>query len=266
LLNIEASLPQIIFSEPDFLKYDCMRCQYIYCQEMKLLQQPSLSAENPCPYLDGRVCRFSYFFAHQLDGHELEELLSHGWRKFGLYYFSPQCRCGECIAVRVLAQKYIPSKEHRRILRKNEDVEVCFRDLEYRDEIYDIYKEHSLERFGKIADKRETFIDSFFMPSCPSKLSEFYLDGNLVAVGFVDLSDRALSSVYFIYRTSVTNRRMGTFGMIQEIEYARKSGLEFYYPGYYIKDNARMSYKGRFHPAQYYDWQEQDWHDEGIDE
>jgi arginine-tRNA-protein transferase len=233
---------------------------------MILLQQPALTSENSCPYLDNKECRFSYFFAHQLDGYELEELLSHGWRKFGLYYFRPRCQCSECIPIRILAQKFTLSREHRRISRKNDDVKVHFKALEYRDEIYDMYKEHSLARFGKIADKRESFIDSFFVPSCPSAQSEFYLDGNLVAVGFVDISDKALSSVYFIYRTSVTKRRMGTFGMIQEIEYARKSGLEFYYPGYYIKDNARMNYKGHFHPAQHYDWRGQRWNDEEMNE
>jgi leucyl-tRNA---protein transferase len=233
---------------------------------MILLKQQSVTDGSSCPYVDSKECCFSYFFAHKLDGHELEELLSHGWRKFGLYYFRPQCQCRDCIPVRVLAQKFTLSKEHRRVVHKNEDIAVRFSVLEYRDEIYDIYKEHSLARFGKIADKRETFIDSFFMPSCPSMLSEFYLDGNLVAVGFVDLSDRALSSVYFIYRASVTKRSMGTFGMIREIEYARKSGLEFYYPGYYIKDNARMNYKGRFHPAQFYDWAGHIWRDEGMDE
>lgn len=220
---------------------------------MKLLRPIELSDESPCPYIDGINCRFRYFFASDLSAEELDVALSSGWRKFGLYYFQPSCECSSCVPLRVRAKDFTPSKDQRRIIAKNSDIVTKIAPLEFRDEIYDMYCEHSDVRFQKSSESKDIFIQSFFTPSCPSFLSEFYLDDTLVAVGFVDQSTHALSSVYFIYRAAMQSRGMGIFGMCTEIRMAAELGLDFYYSGYYIKQNARMNYKGRFRPHELFD-------------
>jgi arginyl-tRNA--protein-N-Asp/Glu arginylyltransferase len=230
---------------------------------MVKLSEQQISEPSECPYLPDRQCRFDHFFAISLSDIELEQFLSRGWRKFGPYYFCPRCEnCAECVPIRISATNFIPSKSHRRNLRTNSDIDVRFSPLEYRDEIYDLYAAHSSFRFGKVQPK-DGFLESFYMPSCPSMQSEFHLNGSLVAVGFLDKSYSALSTVYFVYSPEVAVRGMGIFGMLMEIEYAHNCGLAFYYPGYYIKENSRMNYKNRFHPCQYYDWVHDRWIDEG---
>jgi arginine-tRNA-protein transferase len=137
-------------------------------------------------------------------------------------------------------------------------VEVRFNALEYRDEIFEIYRDHSINRFGKESDPDE-FIAAFYTPSCPAMQSEYYLNGELVAVGFIDISSRALSSVYFAYKTSCEHLRLGTYSVLREVEYAASLGLAYYYLGYYIEENRRMEYKGHFHPHEKYDWSSSRW-------
>jgi leucyl-tRNA---protein transferase len=226
---------------------------------MILLQETRLSDFTPCSYIPELMWRFEYFFAHGLDGRELDLLLQQGWRKFGYYYFRPNCgECRRCIPIRILARELSPGKSQRRIAKKCANIEVRFGDLDYRKEIFDIYSDHSLNRFGKESDE-EDFFASFYTQSCPALQSEYYLDGELIAVGFLDVSRESLSSVYFIYNTAYEDYRLGTCSVIRESEYAASRGLTYYYLGYYIEENQSMAYKGHFHPNEKYDWETRRW-------
>jgi len=197
--------------------------------------------------------------ASSLDGRELDLLLQRGWRKFGEYYFRPDCGdCRRCIPIRILAQEFKPGKSQRRIAKKCSAIEVRFGELDYREEIFEIYRDHSLQRFGKESEE-EYFLASFYTQSCPALQSEYSCDGELIAVGFLDMSYEALSSVYYIYKTSHERFRLGTYSIIRETEYAASRGLKYYYLGYYIEENASMAYKGHFHPHEKYDWENRVW-------
>ncbi|MGL4369736.1 MAG: hypothetical protein ACRCUT_08720, partial [Spirochaetota bacterium] len=177
---------------------------------MIILNPKELSPESPCPYRDGISCRFEFFFAAQLSAEELEGYLCQGWRKFGLYYFRPVCECRECIPLRVPVKDFTPSKSQRRIIRKNSDIEFSISPLRFSQEIFDIYMEHSLVRFGK-DDTLESFMDHFYTRSCPCVQSEFRLNGKLIGAGFLDISSAGISSVYFVYRKEMLDRSFGIF-------------------------------------------------------
>jgi len=232
-------------------------------ETMTLLQEPQLSPWAPCAYLPDRNCRFEYFFAYDLTGAELEELFCRGWRKFGEYYFRPNCGdCRRCVPIRVLAGEFTPTRSQRRVMRRCSEIEVRFNELEYRDEIFEIYRDHSLNRFGKESEEND-FFAAFYTRSCPTLQSEYFLDNELIAVGFIDISSRGLSSVYYIYRTSFEKYRLGTYSVMREAEHAAYLGLKYYYLGYYIEENPRMAYKGHFHPHETFDWTRETWAGEG---
>lgn len=192
-------------------------------------------------------------------GDEFNDLLKKGWRRFGYYFFKPSCRiCYECLPIRVRVCEFKLTKSQKRVIKKNIETKVLFKELSYSEEIFEIYKEHSWDKFNQKADK-EDFKLSFFYQAVPSLQSEYYINDKLAAVGFIDISSKALSSVYFIYRTVYSHYSLGTFGAIKEIEFARLLSLKYYYLGYYIKDNHRMSYKNRFKPYELYDWKKRKW-------
>lgn len=202
---------------------------------MKLFSEPLVSEESPCSYIHGRNSRFSYFFAMDVSAEELEAILSRGWRKFGMYYFKPSCiNCRECIPIRIKAEELIPSKSQRRVLKECADLHVEFKNMEFRDEIFEIYKDHSLNRFNKDSNK-EDFYSSFYTMSCPAMQSEYYIENKLAAVGFLDISSEALSSIYFIYKDEFKNFNLGTFSAFKEAGHALTLGLKYYYLGYYIR-------------------------------
>ena len=128
-----------------------------------------------------------------------------------MYYFRPKCDdCYDCIPIRVLADKFKPTRSQKRILKKNSEITVKFNPLKYSDKIYEIYRDHSENRFGKETDI-EDFIANFYSESCPSLQSEYYLNDELIAVGFLDMSNKSLSSIYFIFKTCYEKYSLGTF-------------------------------------------------------
>lgn len=226
---------------------------------MLLLQKPQRDKLSLCPYLPNREKQFQYFFAKELQPDELSFILAKGWRKFGSYYFRPDCpSCRECVPLRVLTHEFQPSKSQRKLLRRNQDIHVKFGPISYSDRAYEIYQDHSTHRFGQDSNF-ENFLFNFHSPSCPALQSEFYLDDYLIAVGYLDYGSDCLSSVYFVYDTAYSKLGLGTFSILKEIEHADHLGLPYYYLGYYIRECHSMAYKNRFSPRQHYNWSEESW-------
>ena len=129
---------------------------------------------------------------------------------------------------------------------------------DFNSRIYEIYRKHSSERFGDVTSL-EDFIHTFYTPSCPSIQSEYYLEGELVAAGFLDTGNDCLSSVYFVYDTDYSKLGLGTFSVLKEIEHTKELELKYYYLGYYVAGCDRMTYKGNFLPRERLNWTNSIW-------
>tara|TARA_R110002072_G_scaffold1989_2_gene16310 strand:+ start:36504 stop:37217 length:714 start_codon:yes stop_codon:yes gene_type:complete len=237
---------------------------------MKLLSPPRISPEEKCPYIESKLARHEFFLASELSEEELEVCLSKGYRKFGIYYFRPSClNCFDCVPIRTRVDLFKPNKSQKRILKKNKDLEIKYRTLTFKEEIFELYKLHSKERFNYSDEKiesREEFIQTHFTPSAPGMVVEYWLKDKLLAVGFIDISDESISSVYFIYHPDYKDRGLGIFGALKEIEYCKALSKKYYYLGYFVKENNFMNYKDQFRPFELYDWKKENWnlHEERI--
>jgi leucyl-tRNA---protein transferase len=226
---------------------------------MILLAEPVVSTPDQCPYRPGLQSQFQVFLADKVSGSELENLFSSGWRRFGKQFFRPVCDgCRACIPVRVKARELSMTKSQRRIVGRNAHVRVEFRELEYRDEIFEVYADHALHKFHRNAGVDE-LVASCYDASCDAMQSEYFVDDRLAAVGFIDRSSLSLSSVYFVYRKEFSRFGLGISSVFTESAYASSLGLNYYYLGYWMPDNASLEYKGRFKPQERYDWEMGEW-------
>jgi arginine-tRNA-protein transferase len=230
---------------------------------MVILQEIEISPKEQCPYLADERQMLEYFYAIDVTAEELDGLLEGGWRKFGVYYFRPVCcGCNKCVSIRIPVKSFIFSKSLRRIFKKNAHTEVTFSPLIFDEEIFDIYREHSLVRFG-MDTELENFISAYYLPSCPSIQSEYRVDEKLFAVGFLDVAARGFSSVYFVYRPQYSHLRPGIFSIMREVAHAAELGLEYYYLGYWVEGNLRMEYKNSFAGSEKHDRERGVWSTEG---
>jgi len=219
---------------------------------MKIYSYPTLSDVDNCPYIDGNEAQYLYFFAEDLDEKEWEYFLAQGFRKFGQYFFKPQCpSCNKCQPIRVLAKEFKASKSQRRVLNKNKNTQMSTHSLLFHQDIYDLYVSHSQAKFDTQKypiPTKEEFIQSHFTRTTPALMTQYKVDNHLVAVGFLDVSHMGLSSVYFIYHPDYSHLSLGTFGALKEIELAQEMDKSFYYLGFFIEENKSMNYKSQFSP------------------
>ncbi|WP_372651434.1 arginyltransferase [Halobacteriovorax sp.] len=231
---------------------------------MYLLSQPTLSPPTNCPYIKGQEFTQEYFFATELDKSELDIILENGWRKFGRYYFRPNCsNCKQCLPLRVLVNEINFNKKQRKILKKNEDIVISKEPLSFREEYYQIYIQHN-KRFNtskNTSEDRNEFTEGFFTKSCSSFILSYSLNGVIIAWGILDEGASGISSVYFAFNPEHSARSLGHFGALTEINYAKENNYDYYYLGYYIESNPSMAYKASYRPHQLFNWSSRQWED-----
>ena len=76
------------------------------------------------------------------------------------------------------------------------------------------------------------------------------LTGLRAAVGLCDLTPLSVSSVYFYFDPALSRRSLGIFGALQELDLARRLGLDWYYPGFWVENCPTMAYKARLGPCE----------------
>ena len=73
---------------------------------------------------------------------------------------------------------------------------------------------------------------------------------DLIAVALTDVLSDGISMVYSFYDPKIEHMSLGTYMILEHVEYARTLGLPYLYLGYWIEGSKKMDYKGRFLPQQ----------------
>jgi leucyl-tRNA---protein transferase len=184
-----------------------------------------------------------------------------GFRHFGTLFFrydSTEQGSGNVhvLPLRIDLHQFTLSKSQKRIMKRNQDLQVVFRDAfidEEKYRIFDIHKRRFTENIpGDLCD----FISS--LPAeipCRTQECCLYHEGTLIGVGFLDRGEKAVSAVYTIYDTAYMKRSLGIYILLQEILYAREAGMHYLYHGYAYREASFYDYKKKFAGLKYYDWQ-----------
>ena len=222
-----------------------------------------LTAPSPCPYLAGKEERkvFTHLVGERAG--ELNNILTQGgFRRSQSIAYRPACEsCRACVSVRVVAKDFRPTPSMRRIMRRNADIAGEMRIAVPTSEQYAIFRGYldSRHRDGGMADMtvldyammvEDSIIDTF--------VSEYRLEPNgeardqrpLLATALCDRLSDGISMVYSFYDPGLPRRGLGTYMILDHIDYARRLGLPYLYLGYWIQGSPKMSYKRRFQPQE----------------
>ncbi|MCR4735025.1 MAG: leucyl/phenylalanyl-tRNA--protein transferase [Treponema sp.] len=227
---------------------------------------PDRQAENILTYFDWPN---SSLPLKKLDCIVYEQLLRQGFRRYSSMAYNTCCQnCHECIPIRICAKDFIPSKSQRRILHKNQDVEVTITSnptdfcTEEKALIYRNYYKHHNEGtpgFQRLT-LQEATEDLKKMNSGYSGVInlDYKINGQLIGVSILDyVFDQhgfitGLSSNYFYYDISqdVLKRSIGVYSVLVEINFCLKNHFPYYYLGLYLPHCRKMNYKINYKPYQ----------------
>lgn len=221
-----------------------------------------------CGYLPQQKWSLEYEYVADLTPHEYLARMLENWRRFGHMLFRPVCQsCRSCRSLRVAVSGFRPDRSQRRCRLANEGV------LELRIgkpsvnqnklALYDRYHafQADLKGWPEHAPRdASSYVDSFVHHPFPVEEWSYYLEGQLVGVGYVDVlseavdrdkeDNRGFSAIYFFYDPRQRQLSLGTWNVLCLIEEAAKRRLPYVYLGYYIEGCGSMSYKARFVPNQ----------------
>ncbi len=210
--------------------------------------------EHPCAYLPDRTAQTRYFLASSIDGRVYQTFMDAGFRRSGQVIYQPMCRgCRACLPLRVPVNQFTMNKSQRRCFRANSDLTITRAEPDCTPEKYELYSRYQLEWHGRLGDDTSAVAFERFLYDSPTESVEFeYRDreGRLLAVGICDIAETFLSSVYFYFEPGESQRSLGTFGAIHELQTARELSIPHYYLGYWVKACGAMRYKANFRPCE----------------
>lgn len=208
-----------------------------------------------CGYFKDRTSLFEEYLLEDISEVEFEYLLAHGMRHFGDYYFRPRClNCYQCIPIRLRVGDFQVTRSQKRALKSCSGLKVKIGSPHCTEEKFNLYIKHKT-KFQTLVDDVEdeqNFRLSFYVNTAFGIEFEYYMDEKLIGVALGDHTKNTFSAIYTFYDTSVSKLSLGTFSILQQLEFCRQKDVKFFYLGYYIGENQSLNYKAGFRPNEIY--------------
>jgi len=213
------------------------------------------SSPEPCGYLSDRqsISAFANPYV-DMDADTYNNLIQFGFRRSGGYLYRPHCPdCTACISLRVRAEEHRPSRNDRKNLRRNADIELQVAPAKFSEEHFELYRRYVNTRHadGSMANPSRSDYHRFLICDwAETRFIEFRQGRRLLGVAVTDVTESGLSAVYTFFDPDERERSLGHFAILSQIEMAREQGYPYLYLGYWIADCDKMRYKSRYRPAE----------------
>jgi leucyl-tRNA---protein transferase len=214
-----------------------------------------LTSVYPCSYLPLLEARSQVATpAHLISTEVYSQLIQAGFRRSGQFTYRPQCAgCQACVPVRVRVEDFKPGRTQKRVLKRNQGMQVNVMPLTFIEAHYELYRKYQRMRHsggGMDQDNAEQYSQFLLASHVDSTLVEFRLDGKLVMVSVVDKVRDGLSAVYTFFDPDEEKCSPGVYNVLWQISRARELGLPYVYLGYWIAESRKMSYKQQYQPLE----------------
>lgn len=210
---------------------------------------------HPCSYLPEEQATTLFLDPSQpMDAAVYAELSEMGFRRSGDHLYRPHCQsCNACTPARIPVARFIPTRQQRRILKRNADLSVHSARPACDEEYYALYARYIEQRHADgdmHPPNREQFATFLVRDLAFSRFYEFREGERLLAVAVTDVLPNGLSAVYTFFDPDEERRSLGRYAILWQIEETARLELDALYLGYWIKRCRKMNYKTQYRPIE----------------
>jgi arginyl-tRNA--protein-N-Asp/Glu arginylyltransferase len=191
---------------------------------------------------------------------DMDQLWAEGWRHFGIIFvrYGSAFHGAKLYSVqplRVDIERFTLSRSQKRIIAKNQDVELIVRPSFVDEQKQALFEKHRLRFDENTPTSLYNFLSEFpdSVP-CPNVEVCVYIGRRLIAVTFLDVGELATSGVYAMFDPAEAKRSLGILMILHSIQFSRQRCCRYYYPGYAYREPFSYDYKKRFTGLEYLDW------------
>ena len=193
---------------------------------------------------------------------ELNDALGRiGFRRSQGVAYRPSCAgCTACVSVRVVTHDFEANATQRKLVRRNDDLEVTACRPWATDEQYQLLRRYLAHRHpggGMAGMDEQDYADMIEHSPVNSVIVEYRepsvngAQGRLVGACLTDRQGDGLSMIYSFFAPEADARPgLGSLIILDHILRARAAGLPYVYLGYWVKQSPRMAYKTRYRPIE----------------
>lgn len=214
-----------------------------------------IEEDRDCSYFSNEISDIRYRYIHNCDKEDYQNMLEHGWRRFGKMHFVPECKnCTKCVSMRIDVKNYKFSRSEKRVFKKNLDTKLYI-------QAPTLTLDH-LKLYDKYHYNMNKKKDWTYSPIEPAEYDRSYVQGKseftkeflyvrddkLIGVALVDILSNSISSIYCFYDHDYEDLSIGKFSILAQIKIAKELNIPYIYLGYWIKDHLSMGYKEAYEP------------------
>ncbi len=217
------------------------------------------TAPFPCSYIAAREARSQVATpSDRVRADVYSDLITKGFRRSGLFAYRPHCdACQACVSVRIPVEHFLPSSQQKRAAKRLGHLQTRMMSPVFDYAHFELYQRYQNARHsggGMDEDDPQQYRQFLLASHVNTRLVEFWepkADGaaELVMVSIVDVVRDGLSAVYTFFSPE-HKHSLGTYGIIWQIEQAKRLGLSYVYLGYWIEESNKMAYKSHFLPQE----------------
>lgn len=184
-----------------------------------------------------------------IPGDQLDRYLDRGWFRMGQTIFTTsflnfKSQFYNAIWLRIPLDKFIPGTTQKKLFKRNSRFKIVIQKAEVTPEkeaIFSAYRQSV--SFEASASVRTLLYGRSDKDIYNTQEVNLYDGDKLIAVGVFDVGKKSAAGISSFYDPSYKKFSLGKYLIYLKLEYCKKLGIEYFYPGYFVPGYPLFDYK-----------------------